>query len=298
MSPGLRGDLAGCTGKAAVRSAPMLYGRDLERSRIGELLAGARASESAVLVISGEPGVGKSALLADAREQAGGMRRAQRRGGGIGDAASVRRPAPARPPGPSHIWRRFRTRRPPPSAERSALATGGSGDRFLVSLATLSLLAEAAERQPILCLDRRCAVARRRDRGCASLRRQAARGRGHRHALRRAGGRASTLRGTRAPRTASWRARPGDGRRADRSPRARRALVGGPRPAGRGHRRKPTRPARAVVVPERGAAFGRRGNAHTNSGRSPGGAGLSRARAAVAGGDADAPARRCRRRQR
>ena len=51
----------------------MLYGRDLERARIGELLAGARSSRSGVLVISGEPGVGKSALLEDARDQAGGM---------------------------------------------------------------------------------------------------------------------------------------------------------------------------------------------------------------------------------
>src|SRR5918992_538854 len=67
------GDLTGFERQAALRSPQMLYGRDPERSRIGELLEGARASRSAVLVISGEPGVGKSALLEDARGQAGDM---------------------------------------------------------------------------------------------------------------------------------------------------------------------------------------------------------------------------------
>jgi predicted ATPase len=46
----------------------VLYGRDAERSIIGGLLEGARESRSGVLVIRGEAGVGKSALLEDARE--------------------------------------------------------------------------------------------------------------------------------------------------------------------------------------------------------------------------------------
>ena len=53
--------------------AGMLYGRDAERSLLGGLLDGARASRSAVLVIRGEPGAGKSALLDDARQAADGM---------------------------------------------------------------------------------------------------------------------------------------------------------------------------------------------------------------------------------
>ena len=53
---------------------PVIYGRDPERSRIGGLLDSARASRSAVLILLGETGVGKSALLDDAREQAEGMR--------------------------------------------------------------------------------------------------------------------------------------------------------------------------------------------------------------------------------
>ena len=60
--------------------AQMLYGRDAERSRIGEILDGARESRSAVLVIRGEAGVGKSALLEDARAQASGMRVLRGRG--------------------------------------------------------------------------------------------------------------------------------------------------------------------------------------------------------------------------
>ena len=70
---GFRGDPAGVREKRRYDHAQMLYGRDLERARIGELLDGARSSRSAVLVISGEPGVGKSALLEDARDQADGM---------------------------------------------------------------------------------------------------------------------------------------------------------------------------------------------------------------------------------
>jgi DNA-binding CsgD family transcriptional regulator len=129
----------------------MLYGRDLERSRIGELLDGARASRSGVLVISGEPGVGKSALLEDARAQAGGMRVLA--GNGVESEAHL-------PFAALHLIVRpvldlvDDLPRPQAAALRGALglAPAGSDDRFLVSLAALSLLAEAAERQPLLCL--------------------------------------------------------------------------------------------------------------------------------------------------
>ena len=52
----------------------MLYGRDVELARIDALLEGARESRSGVLVLLGEPGVGKSRLLAHAVERAEGMR--------------------------------------------------------------------------------------------------------------------------------------------------------------------------------------------------------------------------------
>src|SRR5919206_4875195 len=51
----------------------MLYGRDEERDRIGALLDAARDSRSGALVVRGEPGVGKTALLRDARERAADM---------------------------------------------------------------------------------------------------------------------------------------------------------------------------------------------------------------------------------
>jgi DNA-binding CsgD family transcriptional regulator len=130
----------------------VLYGRDPERSRIGELLAGARASRGAVLIISGEPGVGKSALLQDARDQARGMRVL----GSVGVESEAHLPFAAlhqllRPVLP-HVES---LPQPQAAALRGALglAAGGAGDRFLVSLAVLTLLADAAEQgPPLLCL--------------------------------------------------------------------------------------------------------------------------------------------------
>jgi len=129
----------------------MLCGRDLERSGIGDLLEGARASRSAVLVILGDPGVGKSALLDDARERAEGMRVLS--GSGIESEAHL-------PFAALHQVLRpvldLVEQLPPPQAGalRGALGltAGGGNDRFLISLAVLSLLAEAAEQEPLLCL--------------------------------------------------------------------------------------------------------------------------------------------------
>ena len=129
----------------------MLFGRDPERVRIGELLDGARASRSAVLVISGEPGVGKSALLEDARDQAGDMRVLS--GAGVESEAQLPFAALHQIVRPvlGHVES---LPQPQAAALRGALglAAGGGEDRFLVSLAVLSLLAEAAEDRPLLCL--------------------------------------------------------------------------------------------------------------------------------------------------
>jgi DNA-binding CsgD family transcriptional regulator/predicted ATPase len=129
----------------------VIYGRDQERSRIGELFDAARASRSAALVILGDPGVGKSALLEDTREQAAGMRVLS--GSGVESEAHL-------PFAALHQILRpvldlvENLPRPQATALRGAIgmSAGGADDRFLISLAALSLLAEAAEQQPLLCL--------------------------------------------------------------------------------------------------------------------------------------------------
>src|SRR5215207_1812369 len=52
----------------------MLFGRDRECAQIDRLLEGARAGRSGVLVVSGEPGIGKTTLLRYASDRAAGMR--------------------------------------------------------------------------------------------------------------------------------------------------------------------------------------------------------------------------------
>lgn len=50
----------------------MLHGREHERATLDRVLSAVRRGESAALVIEGEAGVGKSALLGHLREQAHG----------------------------------------------------------------------------------------------------------------------------------------------------------------------------------------------------------------------------------
>jgi hypothetical protein len=56
------------------RANPLLAGRGSERASLDRLLAAARQEQSAVLVVRGEAGIGKSALLAYAAERAEGCR--------------------------------------------------------------------------------------------------------------------------------------------------------------------------------------------------------------------------------
>jgi DNA-binding CsgD family transcriptional regulator len=128
-----------------------LYGRDAERSRIAQLLNGARESRSGALVLRGEAGVGKSALLEDAREGTRGMRVLSSRG--IESEAHLPFAAVHQLLRPV-LCHLERLPEPQAGALRRALGleTGVGDDRFLVSLAVLSLLAEAAERCPLLCL--------------------------------------------------------------------------------------------------------------------------------------------------
>jgi predicted ATPase len=129
----------------------LLYGRDAERSIIGGLLEGARESRSGVLVIRGEAGVGKSALLEDARERAPGMQVLACVGVESESALPFAALHQLLRPVLRHLQK---VPRPQADALRGALglAAARGDDRFLVSLAVLSLLAEAAEQRPLLCL--------------------------------------------------------------------------------------------------------------------------------------------------
>lgn len=129
----------------------MLYGRDEERDRIGALLEAARRSRSEVLLLRGEPGIGKTALLQDARDRAGDMHVLTARGvesesqltfAGLNQLLRPGLPLLDTLPGPQQ------------EALRGALglAERRGEDRFLIGAACLTLLSELAESRPVLCL--------------------------------------------------------------------------------------------------------------------------------------------------
>ena len=129
----------------------MLHGRADECATITDLLEGVRASRSGVLVLRGEPGVGKSALLDFAAQQAGDT--PVLRASGV--EAEVRLPFATLHQLLYPVLDRVDSL---PAAQASALraalglASGGGADRFLVAVATLTLLAEVAADAGLLCL--------------------------------------------------------------------------------------------------------------------------------------------------
>ena len=129
-----------------------LLGRAAEQEVFDWLLENVRRPQSAVMVVRGEAGIGKTALLRYAARQASGFHVMQDRGRRGRDGAAVRRDpsavrSDARPPRP-----RFRTRSADALRVALGLAAGESPDRFLVALAVLSLLSAVAEERPLLCL--------------------------------------------------------------------------------------------------------------------------------------------------
>ena len=129
----------------------MLHGRDAERARVSALLADARAGTAGALLIRGEPGVGKSALLLDARDGAAGMR--------VLFAQGLESEAPLAFAGLYQLLRPVLSlleRLPAPQARALRVAfgqqDGPTEEPFLVALATLGMLSEAADTMPVLCL--------------------------------------------------------------------------------------------------------------------------------------------------
>src|SRR4051795_11810050 len=130
---------------------PRLRGRRSECETLDRLLEGVRAGQSRVLVLRGEAGVGKSALLEYLLAHASGCRIAP----AVGVESEMELPfaglhqlcAPL-------LDRLDRLPAPQSDALRTAfaLSTGEPPDRFLVGLAVLSLLAEVAEESPLVCV--------------------------------------------------------------------------------------------------------------------------------------------------
>jgi DNA-binding CsgD family transcriptional regulator/tetratricopeptide (TPR) repeat protein len=129
----------------------MLHGRRDECAVLDRLLEGARVGHSGVLVLKGEPGVGKTALLEYAVGSASEMRWIRAAGVEsemeLAFAALHQLCVPLlerleRLPGPQHDA----------LATAFGLSEGAVPDRFFVGLATLGLLSEAAEERPLVCV--------------------------------------------------------------------------------------------------------------------------------------------------
>ena len=127
----------------------MFVGRERERARIDRLLAEARAGKSGALLMHGEAGIGKTALMRWAIGQATGLRVLRARGietesdipfAGLAELVT---PLLDRLDDIPEVQAR---------ALRGALALGPATphDRFTVPAGLLSLLAVAAEEQPVL----------------------------------------------------------------------------------------------------------------------------------------------------
>src|SRR3954453_22847347 len=135
----------------AHRSSSGFLDRDSECDALERLVAGVRGGQSRVLVLRGEAGVGKTALLRHLSATAKGCRIA--RAAGVESEMEL---AFAGLHGLCAPMLGGLERLPDP--QRGALSTafglssGPPPDRFLVGLAVLNLLADAAEEQPLVCI--------------------------------------------------------------------------------------------------------------------------------------------------
>jgi len=128
-----------------------LVGRHRECAVLDRLIEAVRTGESRALVVSGEAGVGKTALLDYLAGRASGCRLVRV----AGVQSEMELPFAA-----LHQLCALMLEDLPgiPAPQRAALdvtfgmSSGPAPDRFLVGLAALSLLSEIAERQPLVCL--------------------------------------------------------------------------------------------------------------------------------------------------
>jgi DNA-binding CsgD family transcriptional regulator len=134
----------------AAELARGLRDRLRERETLEQLLHDARDGRSAVLVVRGEAGIGKSALLRDLAERASGFRVAQV----AGVESEMELPFAGLHQLCAPILGELDAL---PEPQRRALGvalgldSGDAPDPFLVALGALTLLSEVAEKQPLLC---------------------------------------------------------------------------------------------------------------------------------------------------
>src|SRR3954451_10791483 len=129
----------------------MLRGRQGECAALDGLLRSARAGQSGVLVLHGEPGIGKTALLEYAIRSASNFTVLRANGlesemefafGALHQVCSPLLDSIGRLPGPQHV-----------ALETTfGLRAGTVPDRFLVGLAVLGLISDAAQERPVLCI--------------------------------------------------------------------------------------------------------------------------------------------------
>ena len=123
----------------------------VEQEQLGRLLSGIRSGRSGVLVVRGETGIGKTALLEQLVEHASGCIVAR----ATGVQADMELPFA----GLQQLFGSMLSsleRLPDPQRDAVGVAfglrSGPAPDRFEVGLAILGLLAEVAEQEPLLCV--------------------------------------------------------------------------------------------------------------------------------------------------
>ena len=130
---------------------PRWFGRTGELEILGQLIANARKGRSAVLVVRGESGIGKTELLRQLTAEATGF--AVARVAGV--ESEMELPFAGLHQLCAPMLGRLGSLAEPQRRALSVafgLASGDSPDRFMVGLAALSLMAEASEKRPILCV--------------------------------------------------------------------------------------------------------------------------------------------------
>src|ERR1700727_2266589 len=131
--------------------AKVLHGRRSERDVLDRLLEAVRGGQSRVLVVCGEAGVGKTALVESAIWSASGFRVVR----AVGVESEMELAFAPFQQLCAPIEDRL-DRLPAPQQDALGVAfglrAGDAPDRFLVGLAMLSLLAEVAEEQPLVCV--------------------------------------------------------------------------------------------------------------------------------------------------